>query len=149
MFKVLVKHRYSMFTILKIALLITKLLKERNVSGRKHESLVRTKKRTKGAFIREISKSTTYNFLRTTSPLQKMSSAPDKHSVKTRPSVRWGAGKIRAESKGHRPQDIRYHDSTLSIHRRGYATMVRTQRLFEPLTVLSWKYWVFQRYQQM
>lgn len=89
-------HKTQTFqTILKIALVITRLLKERNVSGRKrrkHESLVRTKKGTKGAFIREISKSTTHNFLRTTSPLQKMSSAPDKHSVKTFPSMRWGTG---------------------------------------------------------
>lgn len=130
------RKTWIFYMVLKIALVITRLLKERNVSerkARKHESLVRMKKGTEGAFIREISKSTTHNFLRTTSSLQKMSSASDKHSVKTLPSVRWGTGKIRAESKGHRPQDTRYHDSTLSIHKRGYATMVRTQRLFRSL----------------
>ena len=32
-------------------------------------------------FVREISKSTTHNFLRTTNSLQKMSSGSDKHSL--------------------------------------------------------------------
>lgn len=61
---------------------------------------------------------------------------------------RGGAGEVRAESKGHRPQDIRYSDSILRIHRRRQATMARTQRLFciEPLTILSQKYRVSHRY---
>lgn len=61
---------------------------------------------------------------------------------------RGGAGEIRAESKGHRPQDIRHSDSILRIHRRRHTTMARTQRLFciEPLTVLSQKYRVSHRY---
>ena len=83
--------------VLKIALVIMILFKKRNVlrrKPRKQESLVRTKKGTKGAFIREISKSTTHNFLRTTSSLQKMSSAPDKHSVKT---LLFSCGEVRGK----------------------------------------------------
>lgn len=62
--------------------------------------------------------------------------------------LRGKAGEIRAESKEHRPQDIRYSDSILRIHRRGHTTMARTQRLYriEPLMILSQGYRVSHRY---
>lgn len=84
--------------VLKVALAIMKLhLREemsREKKARKAREFSRDEERNRRApsHSRDISKSTTHNFLRTTSPLQKMSSAPDKHSVKILPSARWGRG---------------------------------------------------------
>lgn len=130
--------------VLKITLAIMKLhLRKKCLEKRKpgkHKSLVEMKKGTGGRLlIREIYRRVQHTIF--SGPLARY-----KRCLLLLTSIQWksclprsGAGEIRAESKGHRPQDIRYGDSTLRNRKRGHTTMVRTQRLFriEPLTVLS------------